>query len=33
MRGKWNKWDTIGLIVRITVTVVATAIFTRILTR
>lgn len=33
MRRKWNKWDTIGLIVRITVTVVATVIFMRILTR
>lgn len=28
---KWNKWDTIGLIVQIAVTVVATALFTKIL--
>lgn len=28
---KWDKWDTIGLIVQIAVTVVATALFTKIL--
>lgn len=28
---KWDKWDTIGLIVQIAVTVVATVLFTKIL--